>query len=36
LNFGIGTGKKLYDKRRDIAKKEADRKIEIALKEKQK
>lgn len=33
LELGLGKGKKLYDKRRDIAKKDADRKIEQALKE---
>ena len=32
IELGIGKGKKLYDKRRDIAKKDADRKIERALK----
>ena len=32
LEFGIGKGKKLYDKREDMAKKDAMRKIEIALK----
>lgn len=32
LELGIGKGKKLYDKRHDIAKKEADRRIAIALK----
>ena len=32
IDLGIGKGKKLYDKRRDIAKKDADRKIERALK----
>ena len=32
LELGIGKGKKLYDKRRDIAKKDAERKIERALK----
>ncbi len=34
LEFGIGKGKKLYDKREDIAKKDAQRKIERALKDK--
>ena len=33
VELGIGKGKKLYDKREDIAKKEADKKIERALKE---
>ena len=33
LELGIGKGKKLYDKREDIAKKEAERKIERTLKE---
>lgn len=32
LELGIGKGKKLYDKREDIAKKDAQRKIEIAMK----
>lgn len=32
LELGIGKGKKLYDKRDDIAKKDAERKIAIALK----
>lgn len=32
LEVGIGKGKKLYDKRQDMAKKEAERKIERALK----
>ena len=32
LEVGIGKGKKLYDKRQDIAKKDAQRKIERALK----
>ena len=32
LELGVGKGKKLYDKRQDIAKKDADRKIQIALK----
>lgn len=34
LELGIGKGKKLYDKRQDIAKKEANLKIQKALKEK--
>ena len=32
LELGIGKGKKLYDKRQDIAKKDAQRKIDRALK----
>ncbi len=32
VELGIGKGKKLYDKREDIAKKEAQRRIERALK----
>ena len=32
VELGIGKGKKLYDKRNDIAKKDAERKIERALK----
>ena len=32
LEIGIGKGKKLYDKRQDMAKKEAERKIDRALK----
>lgn len=32
LELGIGKGKKLYDKRADMAKKDAQRKIEKALK----
>ncbi len=32
LELGIGKGKKLYDKREDIAKKDAQRKIERTLK----
>ena len=32
LELGIGKGKKLYDKRQDIAKKDAERKIAVALK----
>ena len=31
LELGVGKGKKLYDKRADIAKKDAERKIAIAL-----
>ena len=33
VELGIGRGKKLYDKREDIAKKDAERKIERALKQ---
>lgn len=32
VELGIGRGKKLYDKRQDIAKKDSERKIERALK----
>ena len=32
VELGIGKGKKLYDKRQDIAKKESERKIARALK----
>lgn len=32
VELGVGKGKKLYDKREDIAKKDAQRKIERALK----
>ena len=32
LELGIGRGKKLFDKRREIAKKDAERKIERAMK----
>ena len=32
LELGIGKGKKLYDKREDIAKKDAQRRIERAMK----
>ena len=32
VELGIGKGKKLYDKRQDIAKKDAERKIQRALK----
>lgn len=34
LELGVGKGKKLYDKRQDIAKKDAERKISQAIKEK--
>ena len=33
LELGIGKGKKLYDKRQDIAKKDAEMKIRRAMKE---
>ena len=33
LELGIGNGKKLYDKRADMAKKEAQMKIQRAMKE---
>lgn len=33
IELGIGKGKKLYDKRNDIAKKEAEIKIKRAIKE---
>ena len=33
LELGIGKGKKLYDKRQDLAKKDAERKIQQALKQ---
>lgn len=32
LELGIGKGKKLYDKRQDMAKKDAERKIDRAMK----
>src|SRR5699024_10157644 len=35
IELGIGKGKKLYDKRQDIAKKDAERQIAINLKNKQ-
>lgn len=34
VQLGIGVGKKLYDKRQDIAKKDADMKIRRAMREK--
>ena len=34
LELGICKGKKLFDKREDLKKKEADRKIQIAMREK--
>ena len=33
VELGIGRGKKLYDKRQDMAKKESERKIERAMKQ---
>ena len=36
VELGIGQGKKLYDKRQDLAKKEANLKIRRALLEKNK
>lgn len=33
LELGIGRGKKLYDKRREMAKKDAERKIDRAMKQ---
>ncbi|MGZ9586992.1 SsrA-binding protein SmpB [Paenibacillus marinisediminis] len=36
LLIGVGRGKKLYDKRQSAAKKDADRQIQRALREKQK
>jgi SsrA-binding protein len=35
LELGVGKGKKLYDKRQDLAKKDAQRTVERALKNKQ-
>lgn len=35
LELGICKGKKLFDKREDLKKKEADKKIQIAMREKQ-
>ena len=32
LEVGIGKGKKLYDKRQDIAKKDAERRMQQAMK----
>ena len=34
VELGVGKGKKLYDKRQDIAKKDAERKINQAMKQK--
>lgn len=36
VELGIGVGKKIYDKRQDIAKKDANRRIEKELRERQK
>lgn len=36
LELGIGKGKKLYDKRQDIAKKDAERRIQKTMREKNK
>lgn len=33
LELGIGKGKKLYDKRQDLAKKESERKIARVMKQ---
>ena len=33
VELGVGRGKKLYDKREDLKKKEAERKIERYMKE---
>ena len=35
MELGIGKGKKLYDKRQELAKKDAERTVERALKNKQ-
>ena len=35
LELGVGKGKKLYDKRQDLAKKDANRQIQANLKNKQ-
>lgn len=35
LELGVGKGKKLYDKRQDLAKKDANRQIQASLKNKQ-
>ena len=34
MSIGIGKGKKLYDKRQDIAKRDANREIAVRMKEK--
>ena len=34
IELGVGKGKKLYDKRQDIAKKDAERRMNQAMKEK--
>ena len=36
LQIGLGRGKKLFDKRHDMAKRQADRDIQRALKERSK
>ena len=36
LEIGLGKGKKLYDKRQDIAKKDAERRLQKALRNKEK
>ena len=36
VELGLGKGKKLFDKRRDIAKRDSDREIERAFRERQK
>ena len=36
MELGIGKGKKLYDKRQDIAKKDAERRMQKALRENEK
>ncbi len=33
VELGIGRGKKLYDKRQDMAKKESERRIDRAMKQ---
>ena len=34
LELGVGKGKKLYDKRQDIAKKDAERRMQKAMRQK--
>ena len=36
VELGVGKGKKLYDKRQDLAKKDAERQIAYQLKNRQK
>ena len=36
VELGLGKGKKLYDKRQDIAKKDAERRMQKALRQKAK